>query len=519
MKRTKKFLSVILCIIMMCSVAVVPADAAIAPAKPKNLEAQAYGNSVTLYWDEVVIASGYRVFQKVDGKWKKLEDVQQGEGYCYIENLAPSTKYTFAVRTYVKVGSKYKWSDGYSQISVKTEALDNLYYLDARAKSNSVKLEWDYVDGATGYRVFRYSSGKWIKVKDVPQPSDDDEWEVTYTVKSLEPETSYIFAVRPYADIAKGRVWSKSYTKVKVTTKNLYELSVQAIDKKAGSVTLGWDKVDGARGYRVYKRVDGKWKAVKTTTALSYTVTGVNTSKTNYFCVRAYKKTDGKTVWYPLSKTCKVAPSKVPSSVDEICSAYNTAVNNLKNYKGTVKVKDTDDIEIEIIDAPESLKSVMQNVLDSFGGETTNDYVFKNGEDEEIEISDIIPPFGAKAAVTKADVSSASVKADAEGYIIKLNIKKDSSSYDGKTFKPAKHHDKVLESVNVSDLAIDMVDLKRVDIVYPGTTVTAKIDGKGRLTKLVIDCPLEAEIECSMLQTALDVKFGGADKMTLDMTY
>lgn len=519
MKKTKKLISMILCLVLLASVAVIPADAAFEPAKPANVVARAYENYVFLMWDEVPLSSGYRVFLKVDGKWKKLADVD--EGMYYAEDLKPSTSYTFAVRTYRKIGSKYTWSKEYTSVKVRTEGIGNIYYLDAFPKANSVKLEWEPVYAASGYRIYQYKGGKWVKIKDLTVKNTDDLDYVTYTVTGLEPEKAYTFAVRPFVNTEKGKTWSKNYTKVKVTTRNLYELSVQSTDKKAGTVTLGWDKVDGARGYRLYRRVDGKWKAVKTTAALSYTVSGIKNGRNEYFCVRAYKISDGKAVWYPLSKSCKVVIGKTPSTTAEMCEAYNNAVNNLRAYNGKVKVTEKSDLFCEVTDASsESIVPVLNDVLSSFNGENSTVQVFRNGESEDGYYLDrFVPPYGKKSQLTKSDVASASVKATADGYTITFVIKKDVSEYDGKTNKLAVHHAKVLDSMDISTLEVSPVAIKEARMVYPGATVKATVDSQGRLSKLAIDCDIDAEVTTKVTNMSLSVAMDISNDMTYTMVY
>ena len=76
------------------------------------------------------------------------------------------------------------------------------------------------------------------------------------------------------------------------------------------SVRLRWKKVKGASGYKIYRKISGKWKCIKTvkgggiTTA---TLKGFN-SRTKYtFKMRAYKKKSSGNIYSPYSalKSCK----------------------------------------------------------------------------------------------------------------------------------------------------------------------------------------------------------------------
>ena len=77
----------------------------------------------------------------------------------------------------------------------------------------------------------------------------------------------------------------------KVTGVKIKQLS----DEK---VKLTWSTKTWAKGYEVYQKTgSGKYKKIKTTAAQSLTIKGLNAGKTNYFRVRAYKKSAEKKVY------------------------------------------------------------------------------------------------------------------------------------------------------------------------------------------------------------------------------
>ena len=80
-------------------------------------------------------------------------------------------------------------------------------------------------------------------------------------------------------------------------------------------VSLSWTKVDNARGYRIFRYVltEKKWKALKTTTALSYTDADVEAGGVYYYRVRAYRYINSEAVFSENSNRVKVIvpPDKV----------------------------------------------------------------------------------------------------------------------------------------------------------------------------------------------------------------
>ncbi len=83
----------------------------------------------------------------------------------------------------------------------------------------------------------------------------------------------------------------------------------------ADGVSLSWSKAEDAHGYRIfrYEATEKSWKAIKTTTELSYTDTNVVAGGVYYYTVRAYRYINSKAVFSGNSNKVKVivAPEKV----------------------------------------------------------------------------------------------------------------------------------------------------------------------------------------------------------------
>lgn len=308
MKKTFRLTSIILCIIsVICIVASGASATAIVPAKPTELEGEAYdASSLYLMWEEAKYADGYRIYIRKDGKWKKLADTEETD--YDVENLTASTKYTFAVKSFRKNGDGTNtMSKSYAKVSVTTDKMSKPA-VKAAAGTTTVELKWTKVAGATGYRVYIRKSGKWVKVKTLSAEN------TAYTVTGLEGLKEYRFTVRPYAKTDKGTVWGSYATSVKVTTRNPKQVQLTATSTSK-AITLKWEKIAGATGYRVYVRENGKWKKLKTTKATTYTASSLKSDTYYSYAVKAYKKSKGKTTWYPLSETCKYATAPVSKNL------------------------------------------------------------------------------------------------------------------------------------------------------------------------------------------------------------
>ena len=73
---------------------------------------------------------------------------------------------------------------------------------------------------------------------------------------------------------------------------------VTLVSRTTSSLKIKWTKVKNAKGYQVsfYNAAKKKWVSEKTTTALSYTDTGLKDATTYSYKVRAYTKKNGKVV-------------------------------------------------------------------------------------------------------------------------------------------------------------------------------------------------------------------------------
>ncbi len=154
--------------------------------------------------------------------------------------------------------------------------------------ATAIKLTWDKVAGATGYRVFRLVSGKWVKIGDTVNTSA--------TIKNLKAGTKHTYAVRAYVKTDKGVAWALNYvTHQAATTPAATSKLVSAHNDSV--VKLSWAKVSGATGYAVYYKTAKGWKLykdVKTNTTITFTKLK---SYTKYaFAVAPYIKTADKTV-------------------------------------------------------------------------------------------------------------------------------------------------------------------------------------------------------------------------------
>ena len=153
--------------------------------------------------------------------------------------------------------------------------------------TGGIKISWNKVDGAYGYRLYyKPASGGWKRFKDTTATSFTDSGVVpnkteTYTIRCIDKNGNTISGFNSTG-------WSKKYTPVAPT--------VSKLDITTGGIKLSWNKIAGVYGYRLYyKPVSGGWKRFKDTTATSFTDSGVSPNRTETYTIRCIDK-NGNTI-------------------------------------------------------------------------------------------------------------------------------------------------------------------------------------------------------------------------------
>ena len=266
-----------------------------------KITASQTADSITLKWNKVSGAAGYRVFI-YDGGWKVLKDTTK---LTYtVANLSTGKNYKFAVRAYVKYNGKTVLAPKYRTFATCTCPVAPATVKASEKTTTSVTLTWSKCTGATGYRVYMKTANGWKALKTTG--------ELKYKVTGLKKGTSYTFAVKPYTKYNGSYVWAKTYTSFKCTTFGLDTPTARAASLSKGKATVAWSNVSGESGYQVFYSTKASGGYVKLGNYAANTVkmskTGLTSGKTYYFRVRAYTKANGSYVYsdYSDAKSVKV---------------------------------------------------------------------------------------------------------------------------------------------------------------------------------------------------------------------
>ncbi|MDE7289794.1 MAG: fibronectin type III domain-containing protein [Oscillospiraceae bacterium] len=183
------------------------------------------------------------------------------------------------------------------------QGLENLpNSFSATGGDKKIDVKWDKAEGAKSYEIWYSDAGMNRYIK------DGDTSSTSYTINSLTNGKAY--------DIMIVSDKSGQYC---VMLKNVLVGEVRAAvpsnfkaSKTNNSITLSWDKADGAAMYRVYKYNDktGKYEKYKDVKTEKCTVSGLSANTKYKFKIVSYSKADGKYVKGESSKAVSITTKK-----------------------------------------------------------------------------------------------------------------------------------------------------------------------------------------------------------------
>lgn len=242
--------------------------------------------SATSWLDNVTYGVYNEAGQEIWSDGFHFKDDNTGTNYSY-KNLS------LKAGTYYLYVGEGTYTGNYSikvAVNVPTVTLKRVAAVDA----HSIQVTWNQATGATGYRVYRKTASTgWTGIGDTTATS--------YTDTNAVPGQYYYYTVKAYV----GSALSSSYkSSVKICT-TIGTPTLTGLTKTTNSgLKLSWNKVAGASGYYVYRKVPGgSWTKLKGQTAATYTDTSVQVGTTYAYTVRAAVNMGGKQYLSGYNKT------------------------------------------------------------------------------------------------------------------------------------------------------------------------------------------------------------------------
>ena len=246
--------------------------------------------NVTVSWNKIAGATGYYVYHRIgNGAWTRIATTT---ALSYADKAVSSGyTYQYCVKAYnSKTVSGITASKQVKYLASPTATAAN--------GNGYVSVKWNKIAGATGYYVYRrIGSGAWTRIATTRA--------LGYADKAVKSGTIYQYCARAY---------SSGYASLFTASKQIKYLASPTATAANGNgyVSVKWNKIAGATGYYVYRRIgSGAWTRIATTRALGYADKAVKSGTIYQYCARAYNSSYASL--FTASKQIKYLSSPVVS--------------------------------------------------------------------------------------------------------------------------------------------------------------------------------------------------------------
>lgn len=187
-------------------------------------------------------------------------------------------------------------------------------------------IRWKKVKGAEGYNIYRKTTGSYVKIATVDDPSLTEFIDTT-----SKNGTVYTYSVSAY-----NSKFETSYNKTGLSYRFITSPKLVSAENVYGGVKFTWQKVSGVKSYYVYRRVnDGAWQRIAIVTGennVTYTDKTAQSGTNCKYTVRGYVGSC-RSSYYSGGKTTHYL------TTPELVSCENSAKSPVLKWK---TVKDAD---------------------------------------------------------------------------------------------------------------------------------------------------------------------------------
>ena len=280
------------------------------PAQVTNVRVDKQtGKTVSLAWDSVNGADGYRIYRynSDSDSYEELDTVGADRTSYEVTGLASACEYRFKIRASKTMNANTYWGE-YSEKVVAVTKPDKVAELSARTLGASeIELTWKKSSHVTGYQIYRLDgqTGKYVKIATV-----EESMPASYTDCKLSAATEYSYKVRAYKNF-EGTNYYGSFSNVKSQVTKPDKVQRLKASTKASAVTLKWAASENVTGYQIYRLNTKTKKYEKIATIngadkITYKNKSLKKGKTYRYKIRAYKKYNGTTYYGGFSSVSRI---------------------------------------------------------------------------------------------------------------------------------------------------------------------------------------------------------------------
>lgn len=184
--------------------------------------------------------------------------------------------------------------------------------------TDSLTFSWSEMSGMTGYEIYKYNtdSNSYELLETINNSSI-----TSYTDEDLNSASIYNYKVRGYYKDYSGNYYYGDYSDVlSESTKVDSVKNFKFDDRTATSLSMSWDQVPNADGYKIYRlNVNTDTyelvHTIENSDITSFTHSGRLSATNHYYKVRAYKYLNGRTRHSDSSSTLKATTRPVQPSL------------------------------------------------------------------------------------------------------------------------------------------------------------------------------------------------------------
>ncbi|MBR2715396.1 MAG: hypothetical protein IKB73_04220, partial [Ruminococcus sp.] len=242
------------------------------PVKVENIVATPSSSTAVLSWDAVEGATKYWVYKNVSGSYVIYSSASTNK--LTVASLLGDTTYQFKVVAVLSDGTTQKLADA-DVVEFTTLAPIVTKNIETVSSVTSITLSWDKVEGAQKYWIYKAFE------ENGPFYVYDATTDLEYSVKALQPDTTYYFKVVP-AVLTNGKLYlgeTGAAQKIEATTSSGESIKVKVTDLTSTSATISWNAFENAEKYWIIYSTEtmsttdlSKWTTWSETTDTSFTI-------------------------------------------------------------------------------------------------------------------------------------------------------------------------------------------------------------------------------------------------------